>query len=59
VNSILLVNPRIYFLIFEGYLIVVQGYQESKYSYSKMDKDKKDSTQKIDNIKIDNITYSN
>jgi len=54
VKSILLLNPWIYFLIFKGYLGVVHGYRESRYSYSKLDKDRKDSIQRVDNIKYNN-----
>jgi hypothetical protein len=53
-NSILIVNPRIYFLIFKGYPGVILGIEESKDSNSKLDKYKKDSIQKVDNIDYGN-----
>lgn len=55
-NSILLiVNPRIYFLIFKGYPGVILGIQGSKHSNSKLDKYKKDSIHKVDNVEYNNI----
>jgi hypothetical protein len=53
-NSILIVNTRIYFLIFKGYPGVILGIEESKDSNSKLDKCKKDSIQKVDNIDYSN-----
>lgn len=53
-NSILLVNPKIYFLIFKGYLGVILGIEESRSSNSKLDKYKEDSIQKLNNIDYSN-----
>ena len=54
-NSILLlINPKIYFLIFKGYPGVILGIEEIKHSNSKLDKYKKDSIQKVDNIDYSN-----
>jgi hypothetical protein len=51
-NSILLVNPKIYFLIFKGYPGVILGIEEGKHSNSKLDK--KDSIQKVDSMNYGN-----
>lgn len=56
-NSILLlINPKIYFLIFRGYPGVILGIEESKHSNSKLNKYKykKDSIQKVANIDYSN-----
>jgi hypothetical protein len=54
-NSILLlINPKIYFLIFKGYPGVILGIEETKHSNSKLDKYNKDSIQMVDSIDYSN-----